>query len=63
MENILPTSNQSDFMSSDSCIHQLISVTHEIHLLITIYHVLLDVFKSFDLVWHEWCIIKQNLWV
>ena len=31
MENKLPNPNQSDFMRGNSCMHQLISVTHEMY--------------------------------
>ena len=31
MGNRLRNPNQSDFMPDDSCIHQLISITHEIY--------------------------------
>ena len=49
IENDLMSQNQSGFKPGDSCINQLISITHEIY-------------QSFEKVWHEGLIykLKQN---
>ena len=49
IENDLISQNQSGFKPGDSCINQLISITHEIY-------------QSFEKVWHEGLIykLKQN---
>ena len=51
--------NQSGFRLSDSCINQLLTITHEIfeafhcNPLLEVRSVLLDTSKAFDKVWHE----------
>ena len=51
-------------MSGDSCIHQLISITHEIYASfdtnpsLEVRGVFLDISKTFDRVWHEGLIYK-----
>ena len=57
--------NQSGFRTGDSCINQLLSITHDI------YHsfdegfetraIFLDISKAFDKVWHEGFIYKLSL--
>ena len=66
IENNLIYSNQSGFKSRDSCINQLLSITHEIYKSFDdgfeVRGVFLDISKAFDKVWHK-CIIfkiKQN---
>ena len=57
MENNLL--NQSSFMPGDSCIHQLISIIHEIYasfdcnFSLEVRGLFLDISKAFDLVLHE----------
>ena len=57
-ENLL-NSNQSGFRPSDSCINQLLAITHEIfeafdcNPSLEIRSVFLDISKAFDKVWHE----------
>ena len=52
-----PAPNQSGFKPGDSCINQLLSVTHEIYLSFDnefeVRYVFLDIPKVFDKVWHE----------
>ena len=51
-------------MPGDSCIHQLISVTHEIYdsfdanPSLEVRDAFLDIYKAFDPVWHEGLIYK-----
>ena len=51
-------------MSGDSCIHHLISITHEIYasfdanLSLEVSGVILDISKAFDRIWHERPIYK-----
>ena len=66
IESKLIAANQSGLKPGNSCINQLIAITHEI------YHsfdagdevrgVFLDICKAFDKVWHEGLIfkLKQN---
>ena len=64
MESKLLNPNQSDFMSGDSCIHQLISIIHEIYASfdanpsLEVRGVFSDISKDFDGVWHERLICK-----
>ena len=66
IENDLLSQNQSDFKPGDSCIYQLISITHEIYQSfdagIEVRGVFLDISEAFDKVWHEGLIykLKQN---
>ena len=65
-DNNLLSSNQSGFRTGDSCINQLLSITHDI------YHsfdegfetraIFLDISKAFDKVWHEGLIYKLRLY-
>ena len=56
--------NQSGFRPSDSCINQLIEITHEIFKVfdcnppLEVRSVFLDIYKAFDKVWHEGLIYK-----
>ena len=62
IENKLLATNQSGFKPGDSCINQLIAITHKI------YHsfdegyevrgIFLDIYKVFDKVWRECIIFK-----
>ena len=56
--------NQSGFKPGDSCVNQLLSITHEIyHSLdngLDVRGVFLDLSKAFDKVWDEGLILKLN---
>ena len=62
--NKLLNPNQSGFMPCNSCIHQLISITHEMYASfdanpsLDVRGVFLDISKAFDRVWHEGLIYK-----
>ena len=64
--NKLISKNQSGFQPGDSCINQLLSITHEIFTSfdngLGVRSVFLDMSKAFDKVWHEGIIfkLKQN---
>ena len=64
--NNLISPNQPGFKPGDSCISQLLSITHEIHKSfdggLEVRGVLLDISKAFNKVWHERLIfkLKQN---
>ena len=62
--NELTSDNQSGFKPGDSCVNQLLSITHEIyHSLdngLEVRGVFLDISKAFDKVWHEGLILKLN---
>ena len=62
VENKLISSSQSDFKPSDSCINQLLSITHEIYSSfdegLEVRSVLLDISKAFDKVWHDDIVFK-----
>ena len=62
--NKLISDNQSGFKPGDSCINQLLSITHEIyHSLdngLEVRGVFLDISKALDKVWHEGLILKLN---
>ena len=62
LDNKLITSNQSGFKPGDSCINQLLSITHEIYKSfddgLEVRSVFLDISKAFDKVWHEGVIFK-----
>ena len=69
IENKLILSNQSGFKPGDSCINQLLSVTHEIYesfdVGLEIRSVFLDISKAFDKVWHDGIILKliqKGIW-
>ena len=62
IENDLISQNQSGFKSGDSCINQLISITHEIYQSfddgLEVRGIFLDISKAFDKVWHEGLVNK-----
>ena len=66
IENSLISPNQSRFKPGDSCIDQLLAITHEIYKSFDdgfeVRGVFLDISKAFDKVWHEGLIfkLKQN---
>ena len=66
LDNKLILTNQSGFKPGDSCINQLLSITHEIYKSfddgLEVRSVFLDISKAFDKVWHEGVIfkLKQN---
>ena len=66
IENDLISQHQSGFKPGDSCINQLLSITHEIHQSFDdgfdVRSVFLDISKAFDKVWHDGLIfkLKQN---
>ena len=61
-ENKLISLNQSSFKTGDSCINQLLSITHEIYeyfdVGLEVKSDFLDVSKGFDKVWHDGIIYK-----
>ena len=64
IENNLLSPHQSDIIPGDSCVQQLISVTHEIYNAfdcnpsLEVRGVFLDISKAFDKVWHDGLIYK-----
>ena len=66
IENDLISANQSGFKQGDSCINQILSITHEIYQSIDqgyeVRGVFLDISKAFDKVWHKGLLfkLKQN---
>ena len=62
VENKPISSSQSDFKPGDSCINQLLSITHEIygsfHESLEVRSVLVDISKTFDKVWHDDIVFK-----
>ena len=63
-DNNLLNSNQSGFRPGDSCVHQLLSITHEIYKAfdanpsLDVRGVFLDLSKAFDRVWHDGLMYK-----
>ena len=64
VDNNLISSHQSGFKVSDSCINQLLSITHEIYKSFDegfeVRRVFLDISKAFDRVWHDGLIVKHQ---
>ena len=66
IENNLISSNQSGFKQGDSCINQLLSITHDIYQSLDqgyeLRGVFLDISKAFNKVWHKGLIhkLQQN---
>ena len=64
MEDSLLNSNQSGFRPGDSCINQLLAITHEIfeafdcNPSLEVRSVFLDISKAFDKVWQEGLLFK-----
>ena len=64
IENNLLSPYQSGFIPGDSCVQQLISITHEIYNAfdcnpsLEVRGVFLDISKAFDKVWHDGLIYK-----
>ena len=62
LANNLLAPNQSGFKPGDSCINQLLSITHEIYSSFDdgfeVRSLFLDISKAFDKVWHEGIIFK-----
>ena len=64
LEERLLNPNQSGFRQSDSCINQLLTITHEIfeafdcNPTLEVRSVFLDISKAFDKVWHEGLLFK-----
>ena len=63
-ENNLISQNQSGFRPGDSCLNQLLVLTHEIYKSFDegfeVRGVFLDISKAFDKVWHEGLFLKLN---
>ena len=57
IENDLMSSNQLSFKQGDSCINQVLSITHDIYQSLDqgyeVRGVFLDISKAFDKVWHK----------
>ena len=66
LKNKLIATNQSGFKPGDSCINQLLSITHDIYKSFDegyeVMGVFLDIPKAFDKIWHKSIIfqLKQN---
>ena len=64
IHNKLLNNCQSGFRSNDSCINQIISITHNIYRaldanpFLEVRGVFLDLSKAFDKVWHEGLLYK-----
>ena len=66
MEETLLNPNQSGFRPSDSCINQLLAITHEIfeafdcNSVLEVRSAFLDISKAFDKLWHEGLLFKLS---
>ena len=66
-DNKLLNCNQSSFRSGDSCVHQLLSITHEIYKSfdanpsLEVRGVFFDISKAFDRVWYYGLLYKLKL--
>ena len=62
IENELISSNQSSFKPGDSCVNQLVSITHWIYESFDVNHenrgIFLDISEAFDKVWHDRILFK-----
>ena len=62
LDKVLISANQSGFKPEDSCINQLLSITHNIYKSFDdgyeVRGVFLDISKTFDKVWHDGLIFK-----
>ena len=69
LEERLLNPNQSGFRPSDSCIDQLLAITHEIleafdcNPTLEVRSVFLDISKAFDKVWMKACFLNLGPWV
>ena len=67
LENKLFTECQSGFLRCDSCISQLLSITHEIYksfdynLSVEVRGTILDISKAFDKAWHDGFILLTQV--
>ena len=57
-DNNLISSNQSGLKPADSCINQLIAITHDTFIGFDNGTIFLDISKAFDKLWHEELIYK-----
>ena len=62
LDKVLISANQLGFKPEDSCINQLLSITHNIYKSFEdgyeVRGVFLDISKTFDKVWHDGLIFK-----
>ena len=65
LDKDLISANQSGFKPGDSCINQLLSITHNIYKSFDysyeIRGVFLDILKAFDNIWHDGLIFKLQI--
>ena len=65
-DNNLLNGNQSGFRTRDSCVHKLLSTTHEIYNVfdpnpsLEVRGVFLGFWKAFDKVWHDGLMYRLN---
>ena len=64
IENNLISPNKSGFRPGDSCVNQLLAITHKIYKSFDegfeVREVFLDISKAFNKVWHEGLLLKLN---